>query len=156
MKFTWISFNKVMLVKALFSKPNTCLDIGCTNLQKIITVSPADFLLVNVIKSQKVAGCFSRVENKAWNLGCFLFPEDILRRNYDKGWGRYPNRANMENGRFQGPHKTPRSASIWLTSDLRLLPSQWIKAVVFPFLAAWHCLYPSFSSLWQGRNFTIP
>lgn len=70
----WIrlSFNKVILVKALCSRPTNCLDISCTNLQKIITVSPAGSLLVNAIKSQKVAGCFSRErKRKLENLSNF-------------------------------------------------------------------------------------
>lgn len=77
----WIrlSFNKVILVKALCSRPTNCLDISCTNLQKIITVSPAGSLLVNAIKSQKVlAGCFSRErKRKLENLSNFQGCEKV-------------------------------------------------------------------------------
>jgi hypothetical protein len=49
----------------LSSKPSSCFDISCVNLPKITTVGLADSLLVNEIKSQMVAECFSREEKKA-------------------------------------------------------------------------------------------
>lgn len=80
--------------------------------------------------SRRGMGRLGRWKLLSWG-GCFLFPENILRRDCGKVWARNLNQTNRRNGKIHGSRKIPKPGSFLGTSSIKFLPPRVQKSCCF-------------------------